>query len=309
MLNFHLDTDFGGDPDDFAALLMLLGLPDIKITGITTVLDDDGSRAGGVQQVLHALNRTDIPLCAGTRFSLSKSEILGIDTDAWPDITPLPAPAPGESIATIERSMWMRSVFTLIGPYTNAAMFERVRGGLLRERRIVHMGGYISPPSPGYPQWTATDDFNVQWDTRALEETYKSFADITMVPMPVAMQAWITTDDVKRIGQSGPLGARLAGQMQSWAITQNWATIGKEHSAFPDDLAGIMWDPLTVLTAVGWEGVTIEPMMLMPYIENDIIHFEIDEAEGRPVDVVTAVDTDAFREAFLSAIERAQTII
>ena len=25
-MNFHLDTDFGGDPDDFAALLMLLGM-------------------------------------------------------------------------------------------------------------------------------------------------------------------------------------------------------------------------------------------------------------------------------------------
>lgn len=307
MLNFHLDTDFGGDSDDFAALLMLLGLPNIKITGITTVLDDDGSRAGAVQHVLNALGRDDIPLCAGTRVSLSKQEVMGVHQDFWPDVVPLPAPSPGESIATIERSMWMRSVFTLIGPYTNAAMFERVRGGLLRERRIVHMGGYITPPAAGYPQWVAADDFNVQWDTRALEETYKSFADITMVPMPVAMQAWITTDDVERIARSGPLGERLAAQMRAWADEQNWAAIGREYTSFPDDLAGIMWDPITVLTATGWEGVTIEPMMLMPYIENDIIHFEIDEAEGRPVDVVTAVDTNAFREVFLSAIERAQS--
>lgn len=306
MLNFHLDTDFGGDPDDFAALLTLLGLPDINVTGITTVLDDDGSRAGAVHSVLQSLNRTDIPLCAGTRVGLSKREVLGIRADSWPDITPLPAKAPGESIATIERSMWMHSVLTLIGPYTNGAMFERVRGGLLRERRVVHMGGYLNAPAEGYPHLTAADDFNVQWDPRALEELYKSFADITMVPMPVAMNAWITEDDVDRIALSGPLGAQLAAQLRIWADEQHWAEHGRQYAAFPSDLAGIMWDPLAVLVATGWDGVAITPMRLMPYIQDDIIHFEVDDAEGRPVDVVTDVDTAAFRETFLQAIERAQ---
>ncbi len=306
MLNFHLDTDFGGDPDDFAALLMLLGLPDINITGITTVLDNDGMRAGAVRKVLEEVGRRNIPLCAGARMSLSKDPVLGVVLAYWPDVTPLPANMPGESIATIERSMWMRSVFTLIGPYTNGAMFERVRGGLLRERHIVHMGGYINPPSDGYPQWTAADDFNVQWDTRALEELYKSFADITMVPMPVAMHAWITTNDVERIAASGPLGARLAEQMRFWADDMHWSEIGQAHVGLPDNLAGIMWDPVTVLIATGWEGATIERMSLMPYIQDGIIHFEIDEAEGRPVDVVTAFDNAAFRDTFLTAIERAQ---
>lgn len=306
MLNLHLDTDFGGDPDDFEALLMLLGLPDVNVTGITTVLDNDGMRAGAVRHVLDALDRTDIPLCAGARIGLTKREVLGPRIDFWSDITPLPANAPGESIATIERSMWMRSVFTLIGPYTNGAMFERVRGGLLRERRVVHMGGYVTPPGTDMPQWTAADDFNIQWDTRALEELYKSFADITMVPLPMAMHAWITTGDVERIERSGPLGARLAAQIRIWADEMHWGEIGRSHAGLPDDLAGIMWDPVTVLVATGWEGATIERMSLMPYIEDGIIHFEIDETEGRPVDVVTAIDNAMFRETFLTAIERAQ---
>lgn len=306
MLHYHLDTDFGGDPDDFAALLMLLGMPEVRFTGITTVLDDTGMRAACVNHVLEQIGRTDIPLCAGARVGLTRPEKLGIRGDFWPQLDPLPAKAPGESIATLERSMWMRSVFTIIGPYTNGAMFERVRGGLMRERRVVHMGGYINPPAEGYPQLTAADDFNVQWDTRGLEELYKSFADITMVPTPVALQAWITESDVDRIERSGPLGAMLAGQLRTWAQEQNWAEIGQANAALPNDLAGIMWDPVTALVATGWEGATLERMNLMPVIEHGIITFEHDEMEGRPVDVVTNIDTATFRETFLSAIEHAQ---
>lgn len=306
MQHFHLDTDFGGDPDDFAALLMLLGMPEIRLTGITTVLDDTGHRAGAVKYVLDQLGRSDIPLCAGARVGLSSPTRAGIREDFWPNITPLPAVTPGESIATLERSMWMRSVLALIGPYTNGAMFERVRAGLLRERRVVHMGGFINPPADGLPQWTAADDFNVQFDTRALQELYTSFADITMVPMPVAMNAWITTEDVSRIERSGPLGTRLATQLRIWANDQNWAQIGRESSALPSDLAGIMWDPLAALIATGWTGATLKRIHLAPQLEDGIIHFQQDEKEGRPVDVVTSIDGPAFRQVFLTAIETAQ---
>jgi len=41
----HLDTDLGGDPDDVCALAMLLGWPDVEITGITTTLDVAGRGA------------------------------------------------------------------------------------------------------------------------------------------------------------------------------------------------------------------------------------------------------------------------
>lgn len=306
MLHFHLDTDFGGDPDDFAALLMLLGMPQVRLTGITTVLDDTGHRAGAVKEVLETLNREDIPICAGARSGLSSNEKPGIRPNFWPDVVPLPATEPGQSIAVLERSMWMQSVLALVGPYTNGAMFERVRAGLLLKRRVVHMGGFITPPDAGLPQWTAADDFNVQFDPRAVQELYSSFADITMVPMSVAMNAWITHSDVDRIAQSGPLGTKLAGQLRSWGVEQKWSEIGREHVSLPDDLAGIMWDPLTALIATGWEGAVTEHMKLTPLLEDGLIRFVEDEENGRPVDVVTAFEGSEFRELFLSAIERAQ---
>lgn len=306
MLHFHLDTDFGGDPDDFAALLMLLGMPEVRLTGITTVLDDKGLRAGAVKQVLAHAGRDDIPLCAGARTGLTTNEKPGIREDFWPDVIPFPASEPGQSIGTLERSMWMRSALALIGPYTNGAMFERVRAGLFLKRRVVHMGGFIEAPAPGFPPWTEADDFTVQFDIRAVEELYSSFADITMVPMPVAMNAWITDSDIDRISRSGSLGSKLADQLRSWSLEQNWKETGQQHPALPDDLAGIMWDPLTALIATGWDGANTVQMTLTTEVEDGILRFVDDETNGRPVDVVTDFDGDSFREVFLSAIERAQ---
>ncbi len=43
MTKIHLDTDIGGDMDDLCALAMLLKWPDLEITGVTTVSEDQGA--------------------------------------------------------------------------------------------------------------------------------------------------------------------------------------------------------------------------------------------------------------------------
>ena len=50
MYKIHLDTDLGGDIDDLCALAMLLRWSeDVQLSGITTVADANGSRAGYIQ--------------------------------------------------------------------------------------------------------------------------------------------------------------------------------------------------------------------------------------------------------------------
>ena len=46
MTKLHLDTDIGGDMDDLCALALLLKLPDVELTGVTTVAEEQGRRAG-----------------------------------------------------------------------------------------------------------------------------------------------------------------------------------------------------------------------------------------------------------------------
>lgn len=307
MLNIHVDTDFGGDPDDFAALLMLLGLQDLQVSGITTVLDESGHRTGAIDRVLELAGRTDISVTSGAKIGLTSPTKAGVREEFWPDIIPSLASHPGEALEMIEKSLHRRSVLTLIGPQTNVAMLNKVLGTSLRGFRVVHMGGFIEPPAAGFPQWVARDDFNIQFDPKATEVLYATSADITMVPMPIAMQAWITDGDVERIQRSGPLGERLATQLRIWGADQNWREIGQQHDAFPNDLAGIMWDPVTVLIATGWDGATIETMKLSLVNEEGVIRFEVDDENGRPVDVVTAIDSASFRSAFIGAIETAQT--
>src|SRR6266516_4138772 len=69
MTKIHLDTDIGGDMDDLCALAMILKWPDLEITGVTTVSDEQGRRAGYVQYVLSLVGSTDIPFAAGADVS------------------------------------------------------------------------------------------------------------------------------------------------------------------------------------------------------------------------------------------------
>ncbi len=69
MTKIHLDTDIGGDMDDLCALAMLLKWPDLEITGVTTVSEDQGRRAGYVHYVLSLVGRTGIPCVAGADVS------------------------------------------------------------------------------------------------------------------------------------------------------------------------------------------------------------------------------------------------
>jgi len=71
MTKIHLDTDIGGDMDDLCALAMLLKWPDIEITGVTTVAEARGRRAGYVSYVLGIMGRTDIPYAAGAELTRS----------------------------------------------------------------------------------------------------------------------------------------------------------------------------------------------------------------------------------------------
>jgi purine nucleosidase len=65
MLKVHVDTDFGGDIDDLCALAILLRRADVEITGITTVAENGGKRAGYVRHVLELEGKGDIPVAAG----------------------------------------------------------------------------------------------------------------------------------------------------------------------------------------------------------------------------------------------------
>jgi purine nucleosidase len=149
----HLDTDLGGDPDDLCALAMLLGWPDVKLTGITTTIDPAGLRAGYVAHCLELVGRDDIPVAAGVEASLTTQRVAEPFSAYWPStVTARPSPA-GAALDLLSQSIAQGATIVAIGPTTNLALLEVARPERLSRTSVVIMGGWVRPPDVGLPEW------------------------------------------------------------------------------------------------------------------------------------------------------------
>jgi hypothetical protein len=162
----HLDTDIGGDMDDLCALAMLLKWPDLEITGVTTVAEERGRRAGYARYVLDLMGRADIPVAAGadTADGYFRYHPLGYPPDAenWPEpIPPLPGPL-DDALDLLTRGVEVGATIVGIGPYTNLLLLEERHPGILKDADLYLMGGYVDAIPPGFPQWKHEDDWNIQ---------------------------------------------------------------------------------------------------------------------------------------------------
>jgi len=304
-VQLHVDTDFGGDPDDACALAMLLGWPGIEIVGVTTNLDDGGTRAGCATYLLEQAGRPEIPVVAGAEFALTTGERFAStfgDTRCWPRaVAPAPAP-PGRALAALQLSIDAGATIVAIGAFTNLAQLEQARPGSLRAARIVAMAGWLEAPPSGMPQWGAEMDFNAQCDTQATEIVAAAAGALTLVTLPAAMPAQLHARELPRLRAAGRIGELLARQSEVHARDGDLAALAGEHAGLPDDLVNFHWDPVTAAVAAGWEGARLEARLLTCTVTDGIARF-VDDREGRPVTVVTAVDAAAFADLFLGRVE------
>lgn len=105
-MKIHLDTDFGGDPDDACALARLLGWPGVELVGVTTVADAAGWRAAYARHVLGLVGRDDVPVAAGAPMTtLAVADPVIGDDRHWPgDLAPSPSP-PGAALDLLARTL------------------------------------------------------------------------------------------------------------------------------------------------------------------------------------------------------------
>jgi inosine-uridine nucleoside N-ribohydrolase len=280
----HLDTDIGGDPDDVCALAMLLGWPDVEITGITTTHEQAGRRAGFVHEVLRLAGRDDIRVAAGAEHSMTTLTQPGRfpdDVRYWGRPIPVAPSRAGAALDLLARSVERGATVIAIGPFTNLALLEIDRPGLLDGVPVVVMGGAFRPIEAGYPQWTADYDWNVQCDTRAAE-IVAGLADLTVVPLAATVKVHLRAAHLARLRGAGALGALMARQGEAY-LADRRGGLPEENPRLPADLLNFHHDPLACAVAVGWEGVTIE---------------QIETCR-----VVTDVDGDAFSDRWIEAIE------
>jgi inosine-uridine nucleoside N-ribohydrolase len=306
MLKIHLDTDFGGDIDDFCALAMLLRWPDdIQLTGVTTVAEINGKRAGQVQYILGLEGRSDVPVAAGADIVQGfYPYALGLPPEDryWPHpIAPL-LTACDEAIELLKNSVEQDATIIGIGPLSNLYLLETTYPGILRDARLFLMGGYVYPPRDGYPQWRDEDDFNVQVDARSalcvIEHSNPMF-----VPISVTVETALQRRHVTALREAGALGQLLARQAEAWAEDEQiGAKLSKTCHKVPSDIINFQHDPLCCAIALGWdEGVEIAQLPVKTEFKDGWLHRQID-VEGKPTQIVTKIDGERFNQFWVDTI-------
>jgi inosine-uridine nucleoside N-ribohydrolase len=303
----HLDTDLGTNVDDLAALVMLLGSAGVELTGITTCIDPGGRRAGYVRYVLRLAGRDDVAVAAGAEVSMTTSVMPGGNPDEeprWPEPVP-PAPSPaGSAPRLLAESVDAGATIVAIGPFTNLALLEVERPGVLARANVVMMGGWFSPASEGMPAWGPDRDWNVQCDTTAARVVVAHAGEVTMVPLCLTVRAHLRRRHLERLRSGGPLGRLLASQAEHQAVERSMGTLAGTHAGLPDDLLAFHHDPMTCATALGWPGITLRRRLVAPVLDDEVLRF-VDDDRGRAVRVGGDVDADAFDALWLASVEAA----
>ncbi|MDQ3766710.1 MAG: nucleoside hydrolase [Actinomycetota bacterium] len=299
----HLDTDLGSDTDDLCALAMLFGWEGAEVVGITTNTDPGGIRSGYTKYALALAGRQSVPVRAGAEGSLASLFSPLVFPDYWPEpIEPRPG-RPGEALELLEANAEAGATIVAVGPFTNLAMLEAARPGLLAGSNFVVMGGHMTTPRAGLPRWGVHDDFNVQQDRFAAATVFERCGPV-VVPLAVTLEVSLRRAHLPRLREAGELGRLLADQGEMHARDNVHTELQQASSALPGDLLNFHYDPLACAVALGWDGVRI-----------DEIGTDLDLREGRlwmkvapdapALRVVTEVDGPRFEEVWLEAVERA----
>lgn len=306
MVKIHLDTDIGGDSDDLCALAMLLKWPGVQLTGITTVAEDRGRRAGYARYALQVAGRADIPVQAGAdvaggyyRYSPGYPD----ETAYWPEsVSPAPTPL-DEALALLRRSIEQGAVIVGIGQYTNLRLLDERYPGILRAAKLYLMGGYIYPIRAGFPQWTNDMDYNIQLDVASAKYVLEHSTP-TLIPMTVTVETALRRAYLEGLRKSGTLGAIVATQAEALNREyRNEERIGQTYKGLPADILNFQHDPLACAVALGWDGVTIEEVPLTFELRDGYLH-EVVDPRGKPARIVTQVDGSRFNQFWYELMTR-----
>jgi len=299
----HVDTDIGGDTDDLCALTMLLGWSGVNVAGVTTSTEEGGLRAALASYALRLAGREGVPVVAGTEGSLGgyrgPHDLADLDR-YWPDpVKPEPSP-PGAALDLLARNAEEGATIVAIGPWTNLALLEAARPGLLSSTRVVVMGGCVRPPGPGLVSLTPDMDYNVQQDIVAARLVWERCAPV-LVQRPVCLEAGLREAHLTKLRQGGRLARLIAHQGELHGADWDMRSTGREHPNLPDDLLNFHYDPLACAVAAGWDGALVEELELVARQDDGLLGFDA-EPGGRKTQVVTVIDGLRFEEEWLRAV-------
>lgn len=306
MRKIHLDTDLGGDIDDLCALAMLLRWEDVELTGITTVAEASGRRAGYVRYVLGLEGRYDIPVAAGADVSQGfyRYPELSYRQDGryWPEPIIASPNALDDAIQLLKQSIEQQATIIAIGPFTNLCLLDLQFPGILIRAKLFLMGGCVYPIRSGFPNWGSDSDWNIQVDVRSAKHVLEN-SNPTMIPLTVTVETALRRAYLDDLRKSGVLGQLIARQAEAFAVDEEMEKkFGETCEELPPDIINFLHDPLACAIALGWDdGVEIEELPLVIEEKDGWLHERI-HPSGKPVRVVTKVDGPRFSEFWFNQV-------
>jgi purine nucleosidase len=211
---------------------------------------------------------------------------------AWPDYWPEEIPArpsrSGAALELLEANAKAGATIVAIGPFTNLAMLEAARPGLLASCHVVVMGGHMTTPRDGLPRWGVDDDFNVQQDRYAAATVLRRCNPI-VVPLAVSIEVYLRGAHLERLRAAGPLGALLAHRGLRHAQDNGRMELARDFAELPEDLFNFHYDPLACAVALGWTGVTVTDVPTMIELREERLRMTPRDGESS-LRVVTGVD-------------------
>jgi inosine-uridine nucleoside N-ribohydrolase len=303
VLRVHLDTDLGSDTDDLCALAMLLGWPDVELVGVTTVSDPGGIRAGMTRYALGLAGREDIPVAAGAEGSLGGYFIPLEFPDVWPEpIERAPSP-PGAAVDLLLASIEVGATVVAIGPFTNLAMLEGARPGALAAAPLHVMGGWITPPPPGYPEWVWDQEVNTNQDALAAKVVFDRCHPVA-TQIAATLETFLRERDLPALDEAGPLARLIADQARARGRERTMHELPKRHPVLPHDLLNFQYDPLACAVACGWDGARLEEIPIRTELVDDRIRLHVSEG-GVRTPIVMGADGDRLARDWSAAVIRA----
>jgi inosine-uridine nucleoside N-ribohydrolase len=190
-----------------------------------------------------------------------------------------------------------------IGPYTNLALVEAARPGLLAGTDLIVMGGHVPDPGEGFAPWGSADDTNVQQDVFAAAIVFERCTPV-VVPLATTQRVTLRASHLGTLRSGGALARLLADQGEAHAKDLGRTELGRAFPALPDDLLNFQYDPLACAVAAGWNGVTISELPVAIRIRDGLLRMSV-EPDAPMLRVATDVDGPAFDAAWLDAVLRA----
>ncbi|WP_326693453.1 nucleoside hydrolase [Streptomyces sp. NBC_01766] len=281
-----LDTDIGSDVDDALALGVLLGSPEARITGVTTVYGDTLLRARLTHR-LGALAGRDLTVVPGAKDTLSGKDVwwAGHEGKAFTDLEREPVREDTAADRFLVDSVLARpGEIDVIGiaPLANIArairLDDRFAAGV---RGLYLMGGSFGPD--------ARPEHNIVSDITAARVVFGSGIRTVVTGLEITTRLRIESAGIETIRGAGAYGEALAREIDGW-------------TGFTGEPWSVPHDPITALSLLRPDLYTTERGTVE--ITDDGLTVFTADPNGN-VDLEVDADVEAIAEEIVARIVRA----